>query len=655
MSLPHLFSPIKLGAIEIKNRTVMAPMNNGLLSTDETWPYSTIRYYEERARGGIGLIITGATRIYDKLCGKPKVGLFDARFIPSHKKLVDTIHALDTRIFCQFTLNGGKIGSEGPSAVYSINYAVKPRELTVDEVDTLVESFIKAAGYARDAGYDGVEIHGGHTYLVGQFMSPNTNLRTDKYGGTFEKRMKFPTDIVAGIHERYPGFPVGIKFSAYEEMPGGIDLPMGVEIAKHLAGLDVVYLHVSSTSTENLVSSKYSSVPAMYLERNTLMPLAEAVKKACPGEVVMGTGSITVPEEAEEFIARGKCDMVALGRTILADPYWPQKAKAGKSRSITPCIRCNTCYDQLWFNEPLKCSVNPYLSHEAETRVSRTEYPKKVMVVGGGPGGVRCALTAAKRGHKVTLYEKMPYLGGALYPGSRPHFKQDVARVLDWFDEELKNSTVKVKLNTEVTPDLVEAEAPDALVIAIGAEQIAPDVPGLEKPHVAFAIDVLRDISKYKGKKAVVIGGGDIGCETACYLADNGFEVTLVEMTPRLMVQNNQHIRLEMYAMLKKKPNVKVMTETVLTAIIDEGAEVLLPNGKRGGLEADIVAIAVGMQVPCSAGETKVGPLIGVKAKTGLIPALSMKTPEVHVIGDCNSLGKIIDAMREGERVGRWL
>jgi 2-enoate reductase len=656
VSLPHLFSPIKLGSVEIKNRTIMAPMNNGLLSTDETWPYSTIRYYEERAMGGIGMIITGATRIYDKLCGKPKVGLFDPKFIPSHKRLVDAIHRLDSKIFCQFTLNGGKIGSEGPSSVYSLNYAVKPRELTIDEVDTLVEAFIKAAGYAREAGYDGVEIHGGHTYLVGQFMSPNTNQRQDKYGGTFEKRMKFPSDIVTGIHQRFPGFPVGIKFSAYEELPGGIDIPLGLQIAKHLAGLDVVYLHVSSTSTENLVASEFSSVPVMYVERNTLMPLAEGVKQVCPNEVVMGTGSITVPEEAEEFIANGKCDLVALGRTILADPFWPKKAKEGKSRSILPCIRCNTCYDQLWFNEPLKCSVNPYLSHEAETRVSKTDFPKKVMVVGAGPGGVRCALTAAKRGHDVTLFEKMPYLGGAIFPGSRPEFKQDVARLLDWFDEELKNSTVKVKLSTEVTPDLVEKEAPDAIVIAIGAEQIAPDVPGLDKKHVAFAIDVLRDITKYKGKKAVVIGGGDVGCETACYLADNGFtDVTLVEMTRTLMALSNQHIRLEMKALLKKKPNVKVMTETSLTAITDEGAEVLLPNGKRWGLNADLVAIAVGMRAPCSTGEAKIGPLIGVKAKAGLIPALSMKAPEVHVIGDCDSLGKILDAVREGERVGRWL
>ncbi|MFA6472388.1 MAG: FAD-dependent oxidoreductase [Candidatus Latescibacterota bacterium] len=655
MSFPNLFSPIKLGSVEIKNRTVMAPMNNGLLSTDETWPYTTIRYYEERARGGIGLIITGATRIYDKLCGKPKVGLYDARFIPSHKKLVDAIHALDTKIFCQFTLNGGKIGREGPSAVYSNNYALKPRELTTDEVDLLVESFIKAAGYAREAGYDGVEIHGGHSYLVGQFMSPNTNVRTDKYGGSFEKRMRFPSDIVRGIHERYPGFAVGIKFSAYEELPGGIDIPTGLKIAQHLAGLDVVYLHVSSTSTENLVSSEYSSVPALYVERNTLMPLAEGVKKICPDQVVMGTGSITVPEEAEDHIAKGKCDMVALGRTIVADPFWPVKAKEGKQRRITPCIRCNNCYQQLWVNEPLICSVNPYVSHEGETQISRTEHPKKVMIVGGGPAGIRCAITASRRGHDVTIYEKRPYLGGALYPGSRPHFKQDVARLIAWFEEELKNSTVKVKLNTEVTQKLVEEAAPDALVIAVGGENIAPDVPGMDKPHVAFATDVLRDISKYKGKKAVVIGGGDVGCETACYLADKGFDVTLVEMTSKLMEQNNQHVRLEMYAMLKRKPKVRVMTETALTAIIDEGAEVVLPNGKRWGLEAELVAIAVGVKAPGADGAVNVGPLIGVKAKAGIVAELSMKAPEIHVIGDCDAVGKIMDAVREGERVARWL
>ncbi len=652
MSLSHLFSPLKLGTVEIKNRTAMAPINNGLLSTDENWPLRTIRYYEERAVGEVGLIITGACRVHGTLCGFPKVGIYHERFIPSHRKLVETVRRHDCKIFCQLTLNGGKVGKEAPSGIYNPAYPCRPPELTPDQCDELVESFIRAAGLAREAGYDGVEIHGGHTYLVGQFMSPSTNHRTDKYGGSFENRMRFPTEILRGIAERYPGFPAGVKFSAYEELADGIDLDLGMRIAEHLAALNPAYLHVSAATTEMLVGSKWGSVPSLYSPRNSLVPLAAEVKKRCPDAVVMGTGSVNVPEEAEESIASGACDVVAIGRALLAEPHWARKARESRTRSITPCIRCNVCYDLLWHNEALECSMNPYLSHEAEQHLVATDSPKNVMVVGGGPAGVQCALTAAKRGHTVTLYEKAPHLGGAIYPGSRPRFKQDVARVLDWLDEELKNSTVSTRLNTEVTPGLVEHEAPDALVIAIGAEQTIPQVPGLDMPHVALAVDVLQDVSKYPGKKAVVIGGGDVGCETACHLADNGFQVVLAGRNPRLMKHNNRFVTIEMKDMLRDK-GVTVMTETVLNSIVDIGAELLLPSGKKTGIEADWVVLAAGFEDNRTI--AKAGPAMMARPKTGLIAALSMKAPEVHVIGDCCTLGRIVDAMREGERVGRWL
>jgi 2-enoate reductase len=246
----------------------------------------------------------------------------------------------------------------------------------------------------------------------------------------------------------------------------------------------------------------------------------------------------------------------------------------------------------------------------------------------------------------------MLYLGGMIYPGSRPAFKQDVARVLDWMDEELKNSTVTVKLGVEVTPEIVEKEAPDALVIAIGSEQTIPTVPGLDKPHVAMAVDVLRDVSRYPGKKAAVIGGGVVGCETACHLADHGFRVTLVGRNPRLMKHNNRFVTIDMKEMLKEK-GVTVMTETVLNAVVDIGAEVLLPSGKKTGIEADWVVLAAGFEDHKTIVQS--GPAMMARPKPGLIAALSMKAPEVHVIGDCCTLGRIVDAMREGERVGRWL
>ncbi len=650
MALQHLFAPIRLGNIEVSNRCAMAPMGGGLYSVDETWPMRSIRYYEERAIGGMGLIITQFTRVNDKLASVPITGIYDDRFIPSHKELVDRVHKHGTKIILQIALSGGKFSSEAPSSIYSPNYVVKPRELTAEELDGLVEDFIKAAGRAIKAGYDGVEVHGAHSYLIGQMMSPALNKRTDKYGGTFEKRMKFPTDIITGIKKEYPDFAVGFKLSAHEEIPGGIDLPTAVEIAKHIEKLGVVYLHVASTASTIEVMSKYPSVPPLYIPRNTLMPLAEGIKKACPNSVVIGTGSITVPEEAEEFIASGKCDMVALGRTILADPHWPNKAKNGKR--VIPCIRCNVCYHQLWLGEPLCCAVNPYVNHEAEQDLPVPSRKKKVMIVGAGPAGIRCALTASKRGHDVTLYEKMPYVGGMVYPGSRPGCKEDLARLWDWFNEELAESDFKLKLNTEVTPEMVKTEAPDALVIAIGAEQVMPDVPGIDKPHAVSAVEVLCNVSKFSGKKAVVVGGGDVGCETACHLADNGFDVTIIEILPRLMEKNIMtNVKVQMFNLLEEK-NVSVMTGTKLTAFIDGGVEIILPNGKQWGLEADVAAVAIG--VKAEAGITP-SEIMQVPTLEGLAAALVMQCDEIHVIGDCAELGAIREATESGERIGRWL
>ena len=651
MPLPHLFSPITLGNVEIPNRVAMAPMGTRINTTDETWPRRQIRYFEERAKGGIGLIITTFCRVHGSLASFFHIAIYDDRFIPSHRELVDRVHRHGSKIFLQIALSGGKRSPEGPSAIYSPNYNEKPRALTTGELDELVEAFISAAGRAKEAGYDGVEVHGAHSYLIGQMMSPALNKRTDKYGGSFEGRMKFPTDIINGIRDRHPDFPVGFKFSAHEEIPGGVDIGLAKDIARHIADLFVVYLHVASTASTISVMSKYPSVPPLYIPRNTLMPLAEAVKQAVPDVPVMATGSITVPEEAERFIAEGKCDMVALGRTILADPHWARKAKEG--RRPLPCIRCNVCYQQLWYNRPLWCAVNPLLLRENEIELSIPARKKKVMIVGAGPGGIRCALTAAARGHDVTLYEKRPYIGGMIYPGSRPKCKEDVALLLDWFGAELAESRAKLVTNTEVTPELVDSERPDTLVIAVGTEPLLPDVPGIDKPHVATAVDVLRDVSAYKGKKAVVVGGGEVGCETACHLADNGFDVTIVEMLPELLQESdNINVKVQMFALLGEK-GIEVMTGTKLSAVIDSGVEVILPSGKAWGLDADLAAIAVGMKEPDVI--TVPGTEMNITPQCGLIGELAMKADEVYVIGDCAKPGRIREAVEAGENVARRL
>ncbi len=652
MNYKNLFSPIMIGTCKCPNRVVMAPINNGLLSTDETWPMRTVRYYEERAKGGTGLIITGAVRV-SELAGIPKVGIFHERYIPSHKKLVDRIHQYDTKIFCQLTLNGGKVGKEAPSAIYNPAYPCRPPELTTDQLDELVEDFIRAAGFAREAGYDGVEIHGGHTYFVGSMMSPSTNRRTDKYGDGFEGRMKFPTDVLNGIRERFGDFPAGIKFSAYEELPGGIDEELGIRIAEHLTALNPAYLHVSATSTSLMIKSRYSSVPQMYIGRNTLMPLSDNVKKVSGDVPVMATGGIMVPEEAEQFIEDGRCDMVAVGRAVVADPHWANKAREGKDRLIAPCIRCNVCYEQLWFSEPLICTMNPYVSHESEQELTPAVRKKNVLVVGAGPAGIRCAVTAARRGHAVTLCDKSEHIGGMVYPGSRPAFKDELKLVLDHYEAEIADSGVTLKLGCEVTPEMVEKDTPDAIVIAIGAKAVKPPIPGIDKKHVVSALDVLENAGKFSGKTAAIIGGGEVGCETACHLADHGFTVTVVEMLSDIMAESSKITKNHMDLLLEARP-ITVITGTPVTAVTDEGIEVKLKSGKLWGIEADLVVYASGMAGHLQSSGSS-GPAMKVTAKTGLIPELSMKAEEVHIIGDCCGPARILEATKAGEEIGRWL
>lgn len=636
MAYTNLFRPITLGGVEIRNRTAMAPMGIGAYSPDEEWPGREYPYYEERAKGGIGLIITQFVSVHEKLACIPVVGIHSDRLIPSHKKLVDRVHKHGAKIFLQIALMGGRFGGHAPSAIYNVNYPQKPRALTTDELDELVEAYIAAAGRGLEAGYDGVELHGGHTYLVGQLVSPATNLRTDKYGGSFEKRMKFPTDIVQGIRRRYPELPIGYKFSAYEEVPGGVDIELGKKIAKQMESLKIDYLHVSTTASANETLSSYPSVPPMYIQRNTLIPLAEGIKKSCPDTTILGAGSIILPDEADSFIGDGKCDMVVLGRTVLADPHWPKKSEKGQP--FTPCIRCNFCYYELFHMRHISCSLNPYVGHEAEQDLPVPARKKKVMVIGGGPAGFRCAVTAAKRGHTVTLYEKQPYLGGMLYPGSRPDCKEDMRPAIDWFEAELAKNSVTVKTSTEVTPEMVAEEGPDAVVVAVGSEPGMPEIPGIAEPYVAPAVEVLRDLSRFSGKKAVVIGGGDVGCETACFLHDNGWEVSIVEVLPKLMMEND-NINLKIYLLkLVEDKEIPVYLESRVTRIYENKVEFLLPTGKEWGLDADLVAVAT-----------------GVSPKAELAQALSVKAEESYVIGDCACVGLIPDATMAGERVGRWI
>jgi 2-enoate reductase len=373
----------------------------------------------------------------------------------------------------------------------------------------------------------------------------------------------------------------------------------------------------------------------MYLPRNTLMPLAGEIKKAVEGTPVIGAGSIIVPEEAERFVAEGQCDLVALGRTLLAEPHWALKAQ--QARRVRPCIRCNVCHHQLWLGEPLVCQVNPYLLKETHEPLQPSSRKKKVMVVGAGPGGINAALTAAARGHDVTLYDAQPQIGGMLYPGSRPNCKQELGLLLKYYEEELADSSVKVTTGVQVTLKRVQQEKPDTLVLAVGSRPAFPEIPGVDQPHVITAVDALRDRESVQGENVVVIGGGEVGCETACYLAEVGKSVTVVEILPRLADgQEINNVRMFLYKLLDEE-GITYLTETSVTQISEGRVEVKGPQGSRT-LEADTVVIAVGCEPSKVERDT-----------------LRLGCTEVHVVGDCGTLGRIREAVAQGNTVGRLI
>ena len=641
MTLEHLFSPITLGKMEIENRIVMAPMGTNMEHPVRRWGEEEIAYFTERARGGVGLIIspfTAATKVLsDIFRGRPLMAINDDSQIPSHCGMAKAVHDAGSKMIIQAAIFGGKFGEAGPSAIYSPNYSARPRELTLEEIWAIIEDFGQAARRAREAGYDGTEIHGSHGYLIGQFISPALNKRTDEFGGSFEERMKFPVEIYRAMREQVgEDFTIGFKMSAWEDLEGGVK--GGEEagrIAKRMVDEGVAYVHVQALGQGAERLSRYQGAPVMYLPRNTLVPLAAEIKGYVGDAPVMASGSIIVPEEAEQFLADGKCDLIGLGRTLLADPHWATRAQKGEN--IRPCIRCNVCHHQLWLALPLICTVNPYLLKEAQEPIQATSRRKKVMVVGGGPGGISAALVASARGHDVTLYEARPYLGGMLYPGSRPDCKAEVRLLLDYYEKELADSKVDVKMGVEVTLEMVQAEKLDALVIAVGSSAAVPDIVGIDQPHVVTAIDALRDRDIVMGQQVVVIGGGDVGCETACYLADVGKDVTIIEILPELMTdQYIDNVKMVMYNLLNEK-GVKYFTSCQVTQIDEKTVEIKDAAGGRT-LPAESVVVSTGCNPSVDLRET-----------------LRLGCAEVHIVGDCGELGRIREAVMQGDLAGRLL
>ena len=643
---PGLFEPGLIRNLKTKNRIVKAPQHTGLCNPDGSVTERLIRYYKEVALGGAGLVIVEYSWIdYDaSKASACQLGVSSVDHIPGLSILAQTIQANGAKAALQIAHCGahkwdGRPPIKAPSRVpwdfLRPIGAPPPEELTFEEIQGIIKAFGEAAGRTRNAGFDMVEIHGTHGYLIEEFLSPRTNKRTDCYGGPLENRMRFLLEVVAEVRAKVGSdYPVSVRMSGFDAESERKPLPTYdevIEVAKSLerAGVDVLnisaggrYIENSNISSETFTPLATNAWAAEKIKKNVHLP-------------VMVCGSITSPDLAEGILKTGKADFIAMGRPLFADPFWPKKAKEGRPEDIRPCIRCNDgCTNRSdWLSKAVLCSVNASLGREEDYRITLAEHPKKVAIVGGGPAGMEAARVCALCSHDVTIFEKRK-LGGVLHEASVPAFKSDIKPLISYYLTQMEKLKVKVVKKDATLDDLREGGF-EAVIITAGASPLIPDVPGINNPIVCGALEVLNgEINP--GQKVIIIGGGMVGTEVGLFLAEKGHEIVFVEMLDEFM---NGILPMEKpeYQKRLSQHNVSINTGCRLVSVHDSGVIVYDRSGQQKEISGDSVIIAAGF-----------------RPDRDLIESIQSKTDlEVYEAGDCVKPRRIFDAIHDGFLAGR--
>jgi 2,4-dienoyl-CoA reductase-like NADH-dependent reductase (Old Yellow Enzyme family)/thioredoxin reductase len=641
---PSLFQPIKIDGMQLKNRLVVPPMGTGFAEEDGSVSDRLIKYHEARANGCFALITLEVTAI-DGVEGKASLhplSIFDDRFIPGFKRLVDRIHDAGAKVGVQLYHPGratlpafiGGLQPVAPSPIPDPIWRQTPRELTIQDIKRLVESFAQGARRAKESGFDAIEVHGGHGYLISQFMSGYANKRTDEYGGGFEGFIRFPVEIIRHIRQLVgPDFPIFFRISGDELVPMGRTVTESIEVAKRLVKEGVNVIDVSIGVMES--SAVTSAPPDMEQGFNAKMTAAFKTALSVP---VIAVGRINDPDIAEEIVTSGKADLVAIGRQSLTDPEWPNKVAKGQKNDIVKCISCNEgCIEGLviWGRPMITCVQNLALGKEAEYASPHASKRKKVLVAGGGPAGLEAARTAALWGHKVILYEKDKALGGQINIAVIPPKKDIYNEVTLSRAKAIKELGVEIHLGSELTPDIVKQIAPEVLIIATGSKPLVPQISGIGRKNVITSAEALRGANV--GDKVVVVGGGLVGCETADYLAQQGKEVTVVEMLRHTARDIGPAARYFLRRRLAEK-GIKILTSTTVEEIVEGGIKVSSAEGSRLLGSVDTVVLAT-----------------GAESVNELGPKVKDIVPEIYVIGDAAKPGKILAAVEQAAEVARKL
>ena len=633
----QLFSPLRVGNLTLRNRIMTGPMSIVELDAKEGLTERAISYYESLAAGGAAVVTLGES-IIPTDCGKTHeqqimLGRDEVRF--SLKKLTDAIHAHGAYANVEISHGGAMADpkyNDGRNSIGATGcideWGDEIIQMDTVMMDQVADAFADAVETVRDCGFDIAQIHYGHGWLLSQFLSPLYNRRTDEFGGSRENRARFPLMVARRIRERV-GHTIALdmRISGSEFLEGGAEIDDCVYFCSRMAeeGLtDMMNISAGAPWTTRMAISSFE-------ERGINSEFSYAVKQAVKNIPVSSVGGYTDPELMERFLAEGRADAFVLGRSILADPQLPEKARTGHPEQIHQCIRCFICNETQYHScRTLECSINPLAGREWEAKMFPPPSPRrKVLIAGGGPGGMEAAITAARRGHDVTLYEARSELGGALTFARHVPFKEDLAKYIDSLQAELETTDVKMLLNTTLTPEEIAREKPDAVICAVGAEPVIPPIAGIDGDNVVLGARLYDDGGAAVGRRVVVIGGGLIGCESALHLAQEGHEVTVLEMRDEVLIDcTHDHRR---FMMPRLEAAAKLCCGLSVNAVTPDGVTAKDREGNERFFPADTVICAAGL-----------------KARVAEVEKLRSAEYDFWVIGDAKRARKVHEAVREG-------
>ncbi|WP_099468152.1 oxidoreductase [Konateibacter massiliensis] len=636
---PHLCKPIKIGKVTFRNRMFSAPMGGTDITADCCIGRGSTAFYELRAKGGAGAVTVSECMVHPETDGSHAyhLDLTTPGSLSGFTYTADAIRRHGAIASVELSHSGQYAGTyltdkdkKKGMAQYGPSAGVRPdglevKELPVEMIADIVKAYGNCAGLAKRAGFEMVMVHGGHGWLINQFLSPYFNHRTDEYGGSLENRVRFAREVLDSVREAVgEGFPIEFRMSGSEFFEGGYTLEDGVEIAKLLED-KIDLLHVSAGTYQRGFATTH---PSMFLPHGCNVYLAAEIKKHVTIPVAT-IGGLNDPAMMEEIIASGKADVVEMARALLADHELPRKIMSNQDEKIVKCLRCFTCMAERAMTSTRRCTVNPLIGRELDgTEIVKSSNPRKVLIAGGGPGGLEAAITAAKRGHQVILCEKSNELGGILKGEQAIPFKYEMYELGVTLAKQAVEAGVEIRLNTKVTAEYAEKEEADTLIIAIGSEPLIPPVEGITGENVVVVNDYYLEKDKV-GDSVVVIGGGLAGCEAAIHLAEEGKKVELVEMRSELAIDAN--IRHRPILLKKVEELVTVHNQYRALKITEEGVLCLNEKGEE--------ELVLGKSVICAAGQ---------RALTGEAEKLLNCAPYVAQIGDCVCPSTITTAVYQG-------